>query len=327
MHLRNSEHGPFSTVRWFRGSGFVPLLMLALSGVFPACSQEDVATFKADARLVVLHASVAEKSGKLLTDLPRGAFKVLENGAEQRIKDFKREDVPVSLGILIDDSGSMINKRQKVAAASLALVKASNRNDEVFIVNFNDQAYLDVPFTNSIEKLEEGLARIESRGGTAMRDAISQAIDYMKKEAKLEKKVLLVITDGDDTASSENLEKLVAKCQRSEVLVYAIGLLTEEEQRRQKAAKRALQTLTTASGGVAFLPRELADVERLALEVAHEIRNQYTITYTPSVQELDGSFRSIKLLVAARGNPTARTRTGYYATPEPPSKKLTLNRQ
>jgi len=294
----------------------LPLLMRA---------QDDV--IRVETRLVVLHASVAEKNGKLLTDLPRSAFKVLENNVEQTIKDFKREDVPVSLGIIIDDSGSMMNKRQRVAAAALALVKASNPKDEVFIVNFNDTAYLDVPFTNSIEKLQEGLARIESRGGTAMRDAISMSIDYMKKEAKLEKKVLLVITDGDDTASSENLEKLVAKCQRSEVLVYAIGLLTEEEQRRQKAAKRALQTLTTASGGVAFLPKELTSVEQLALEVAHEIRNQYTITYSPHVQQLDGSFRQIKVAVTGRGNPTARTRTGYYATPEPPVKRVSQNRQ
>lgn len=287
---------------------------------------QDDTVIKVTTRLVVLHASVADKSGKLLTDLPRNSFRVLENNVEQTIKDFKREDVPVSLGIIIDDSGSMMNKRQKVAAAALALVKASNPKDEVFIVNFNDTAYLDVPFTNSIEKLQEGLARIESRGGTAMRDAISMSIDYMKKEAKKEKKVLLVITDGDDTASSENLEKLVAKCQRSEVLVYAIGLLTEEEQRRQKAAKRALQTLTTASGGVTFLPKDLTSVEQLALQVANEIRNQYTITYSPHVQELDGSFRNIKLVIAARGTPMARTRTGYYATPEAPTKKVSQNR-
>ncbi len=287
---------------------------------------QDDSIIKVTTRLVVLHASVADKSGKLLTDLPRSAFRVLENNVEQTIKDFKREDIPVSLGIIIDDSGSMMNKRQKVAAAALALVKASNPKDEVFIVNFNDTAYLDVPFTNNIEKLQEGLARIESRGGTAMRDAISMSIDYMKKEAKKEKKVLLVITDGDDTASSENLEKLVAKCQRSEVLVYAIGLLTEEEQRRQKAAKRALQTLTNASGGVAFLPKDLTSVETLALQVAHEIRNQYTITYSPHVQELDGSFRNIKVAIAAKGTPVARTRTGYYATAEAPVKKVSQNR-
>ena len=295
------------------------LSSLLLLGSFLLKAQDDV--IRVETRLVVLHASVADKSGKLLTDLPRSAFRVLENNVEQTIKDFKREDIPVSLGIIIDDSGSMMNKRQKVAAAALALVKASNPKDEVFLVNFNDTAYLDVPFTNNIQKLEEGLARIESRGGTAMRDAISMSIDYMKKEAKKEKKVLMVITDGDDTASSENLEKLVAKCQRSEVLVYAIGLLTEEEQRRQKAAKRALQTITTASGGVAFLPKDLTSVEQLALQVAHEIRNQYTITYSPHVQELDGSFRTIKIAINAKGTPMARTRTGYYATPEAPVKK------
>ena len=293
--------------------------VLLLASLF--LQAQDDSVIKVTTRLVVLHASVADKSGKLLTDLPRSAFKVLENNVEQVIKDFKREDIPVSLGIIIDDSGSMMNKRQKVAAAALALVKASNPKDEVFIVNFNDTAYLDVPFTNNIQKLEEGLARIESRGGTAMRDAISMSIDYMKKEAKLEKKVLLVITDGDDTASSENLERLVAKCQRSEVLVYAIGLLTEEEQRRQKAAKRALQTLTNASGGVSFLPRDLTSVEQLALQVAHEIRNQYTITYSPHVQELDGSFRNIKIAITAKGTPVARTRTGYYATAEVTGKK------
>ena len=295
------------------------LSSLLLLASFLLTAQDDI--IRIQTRLVVLHASVADKSGKLLTDLPRGAFKVLENNVEQTIKDFKREDVPVSLGLIIDDSGSMMNKRQKVAAAALTLVKASNPKDEVFLVNFNDTAYLDVPFTNNIEKLQEGLARIESRGGTALRDAISMSIDYMKKEAKLEKKVLMVITDGDDTASSESLEKLVAKCQRSEVLVYAIGLLTEEEQRRQKAAKRALQTITTSSGGVAFLPKDLTSVEQLALQVAHEIRNQYTITYSPHVQELDGSFRTIKLAINARGSPMARTRTGYYATQEAPVRK------
>ena len=193
------------------------------------------------------------------------------------------------------------------------------------MVNFNDTAYLDVPFTNSIEKLQAGLERIESRGGTAMRDAISMSIDYMKREAKSEKKVLLVITDGDDTASSETLERLIAKCQGSEVLVYVIGLLTDDEQRRQKATRRALQTLATSSGGVALIPKDLTSVTQIALEVANEIRNQYTITYSPHVQDLDGSFRQIKLTVNARGNPLARTRTGYYATSDAPAKKVSPN--
>ena len=145
---------------------------------------DDHVPLRADTRLVVLPVSVSDKNGKLVTDLQQKAFKVFENGVEQPIKIFRREDVPVSLGIIIDNSGSMREKRQKVETASLDLVKASNPQDEVFIVNFNDEAYLDVPFTNDIKKMEEGVARIDSRGGTAMRDAISMSIDYLKEEGQ-----------------------------------------------------------------------------------------------------------------------------------------------
>lgn len=277
-------------------------------------AQEDVPTFRADSRLVVLHASVVDKGGKLLTDLPQKSFKVFENNVEQQIRLFRREDVPVSLCIVIDDSGSMRDKRAKVAAAALGLVKASNKQDEVCVVNFNDEAYLDQPFTNDMQRMEQALEKIESRGGTAMRDAVSMSIDYLKKDAKKDKKVVLIITDGDDTASSETLEKLVAKCQRSEVLVYAIGILTDEEARKAKAAKRNLAMLARESGGLAYFPKELAEVEALALQIAHEIRNQYIITYVPTMQELDGSYRTIKVTAAAKGNPIVRTRSGYFAT-------------
>lgn len=277
-------------------------------------AQEDGATFSVDSRLVVLHASVVDKGGKLLTDLPQKAFKVLENGVEQQIRMFRREDVPVSLCLVIDDSGSMRDKRAKVAAAALNLVKASNKNDEVCIVNFNDDAYLDQPFTNSISRLEQALEKIESRGGTAMRDAVSMSIDYQKKDAKKDKKVVLIITDGDDTASTETLERLVAKCQRSEVLIYAIGILTEEEARRAKAAKRNLVMLAKESGGMAFFPKDLVEVEALAIQIANEIRNQYIITYVPTAQKLDGSYRAIKVLATGKGTPVVRTRSGYFAT-------------
>src|SRR6202049_3184988 len=170
-------------------------------------SDDDV-TFSVGTRLVVLPISVSDKGGKLITDLQQKAFKVYENGTEQPIKLFRREDVPVSLGIIIDNSGSMREKRLKVETASLDLVKASNPQDEVFIVNFNDDAYLDVEFTSDIKKMEEGVARIDSRGGTAMRDAISKSIDYLKDKGKRQKKVLLVITDGNDNASRIGLEKL-----------------------------------------------------------------------------------------------------------------------
>ena len=222
----------------------------------------------------------------------------------------------MSLCIVIDDSGSMRDKRAKVAAAALNLVKASNKNDEVCIVNFNDDAYLDQPFTNSIQKLEQALEKIESRGGTAMRDAVGMSIDYLKKDAKKDKKVVLILTDGDDTASTETLEKLVAKCQRSEVLVYSIGILTEEEARRAKAAKRNLTLLAKESGGMAFFPKDLVEVETLAIQIANEIRNQYIITYIPTNQQLDGSYRTIKVVATGKGSPVVRTRSGYFATSE-----------
>ncbi len=287
--------------------------------VFAQAAQED-AIFRSDTRLVVLHASVVDKGGKLVTNLPQQAFKVFENGAEQAIKIFKREDVPVSLGLLIDDSGSMRDKRAKVGAAALALVKASNPQDEVFIVNFNDEAFLDVPFTNDINKLQEGLQKIDSRGGTAMRDAISMSIDYLKEKGKKDKKVILVVTDGNDTASMETLEKLVAKARQSEILIYGIGILGEEEPRESKKAQRALKALTEASGGVVFYPKQLPEVEKMSLDVAHEIRNQYIIGYSPTVPAFDGSFRQIKVSVSGPGRPSVRTRNGYYATPDGPKR-------
>jgi Ca-activated chloride channel family protein len=274
------------------------------------------AQFRSDTRLVVLHASVNDRRGKLLTNLDRNAFKVFENGQPQDVKVFKREDVPVSLGIIIDDSGSMMTKRSRVEAAALAMVRESNPQDEVFIVNFNDEAFLDVPFTNDIKKMEQGLARIDSRGGTAMRDAINMSLDYVKKEGKRDKKVLLVITDGNDNASGTSLEKVVSRSNQSDVLVYSIGLFTEEEKREASKARRALNELTTATGGLAFYPKEVAEVQSLAVEVAHDIRNQYTIAYTPSIQALDGSYRQIRVVVDAPGKPMVRTRTGYYATPD-----------
>ena len=293
----------------------------------PVPSPGETPTFTSETKLVILPVTVSDKNGKLVPNLPQSAFKVLENGAEQPIKIFRREDVPVSLGIIIDNSGSMRDKRVKVETASADLVKNSNPQDEVFVVNFNDEAFLDVPFTNDIKKLEQGLARIDSRGGTAMRDAISMSIDYMKETGKKEKKVLLVVTDGNDTASTGTLEKVVAKAQRSEILVYAIGLLNEEERREAKKAKRALDEMTTASGGLSYYPKDLTDVDKIALQVAHEIRNQYTIGYTPTLQALDGSFRSIKVMVSGAGRSAlVRTRTGYYATPETDTKGARMTR-
>lgn len=294
----------------------LPVLLAAM--VAGAYAQAD---FRSDTRLVLLHATVVDSRGHLVTDLPRDAFTVFENGVAQQLKTFNREDVPVSMGLLVDNSGSMRDKRQKVATAALEMVKASNPQDEVFIVNFNDDAILEPPgFTSDIHKMQESLSRFDTHGGTAMRDAITMSLDYLKQKAKHDKKILMVITDGDDNTSSPDntLEKIMARVQQSNpaVLVYAIGLLSEEERSSAKHAQRALTSLTTASGGMAYFPQTLEEVQQLALNVAHEIRNQYTLTYSPSEQALDGSFRQIKVVAKGPNRLQVRTRSGYYATPD-----------
>jgi VWFA-related protein len=296
---------------------WLPVLVLAAL-VLPAFGQKEPdETFRADARLVVLHASVVDKAGRLLTDLPRSAFKVYENNIEQPLKTFLREDVPVTMGLVVDNSGSMRNKRKHVESAALAAVKASNPRDEVTVINFNDEPFRDVDLTGDVKKMEEGLTRLDSRGGTAMRDAISATIDYIKQKGKHDKKVVFVITDGDDTASQMmSLEKLVQKAHDSEVLLYFIGLLSEEDKRAAKRAKRAMEALAKASGGSALFPETLEDVERVALSVAHELRNQYVLTYSPTNQNLDGGFRQIRVVANGPGRPVVRTKSGYYAVPD-----------
>jgi VWFA-related protein len=297
----------------------VALTGLALLGQQPK-ADESAAVFRADTRVVDLSATVVDKSGHLVTNLTREAFTVLENGVPQVINSFKHEDVPVSMGLIIDNSGSMRDKRAKVEAAALALVKDSNREDEVFIVNFNDEAFNDLPhgkdFTSDIREMQEALTRIDSRGGTAMRDAIRMSIDHEKEKAHKDKKVLVVVTDGNDNSSLVSLENLVKASQQSGVLIYCVGLLSEEERREAKRAERALNALAEATGGETFFPKDLAEVDRIAHQVAHDIRNQYTIVYSPANQAMDGTFRQIKVTVKAPGNPAVRTRSGYYATPD-----------
>ena len=294
----------------------IPLLY---SQAKPANTADDPAVFRADTRLVVLHATVIDKSGRLITNLQQKAFKVFENKVEQPIKKVLREDVPVSMGLIVDNSGSMRTKRAKVEAAALSLVRASNPEDEVFIVNFNDEAYLEEPgFTSDIKLLERGLSKLDSRGGTAMRDAIRMSMDYLKENGKKDKKLLVVVTDGEDNYSNVTLENLVRDLQRTEtpIQVYTIGLLSEEERREAKKAERALIAIADASGGASYIPKENNDIEKICQQVAKDIRSQYIIEYNPVMSELDGSFRSIKVLATAPNGPKVRTRSGYYATPE-----------
>jgi Ca-activated chloride channel family protein len=285
----------------------------------PDTSDSGVFIFRKQVEEVVLHATVVDDKQRIVTNLEKAAFTVYEDGRPQTITSFRHEDIPVAMGIVVDNSGSMREKRQKVNAAALNLVRSSNPSDEVFIVNFNDEYYLDQDFTANINKLKEGLEKIEARGGTALYDAVVASADHLKG-AKLDKKVIFVVTDGEDNASSESLEQAVRRLQAENgPTVYAIGILGEEE--HPKRAKRALQVISERTGGIAFFPKTLDEVDAISRTVAHDIRSQYTIGYKPATPKNQGGYRQVKVDAHSRsyGKLTVRTKSGYYAGPEPAS--------
>src|SRR5579862_6149836 len=205
-------------------------------------NDQGVFVFKKDVDEVLLHASVIDDKQHIVTNLDRSAFNVFEDGKPQQIISFHHVDIPVAMGIVIDNSGSMREKRNKVNQAALNLVRSSNPKDEVFVVNFNDEQYLDQDFTNNLLKMKEALEKIDARGGTALYDAVVASADHLKQAARLEKKVLFVVTDGEDNASSETLEQAIKQLQQENgPSVYAIGILGDEE--HPKRAKRALQVI------------------------------------------------------------------------------------
>lgn len=267
--------------------------------------------FRAEAREVTLHATVVDDRNHLVNNLDKTDFTVFENDKPQKITHFHQEDFPVAIGIVIDNSGSMREKRDAVNKAALNLVRASNPDDQVFVVNFNDEYYLDQEFTADIKKLQAALEHVEARGGTALYDAIVASADYLT-HSRLQRKAIFVVTDGEDDASQETLEQAVHKLQQENgPVVYSIGLLGEEKSRR---AKRALELIAERTGGISFFPPTLDQVDEISREVAHDIRNQYTITYAPSTPKTVAGYRTIH--VDAHAKPykklTVRTRTGYY---------------
>ncbi|HZR58721.1 MAG TPA: VWA domain-containing protein [Terriglobales bacterium] len=291
----------------------------ASQGQAPENDQGDngVFVFKKEVEEVTLHATVVDEKMRLITNLDKTAFTVYENNQPQAITSFRHEDVPVAMGIVIDNSGSMREKREEVNKAALNLVRSSNPDDQVFVVNFNDEFYLDQDYTSNIKKLGDALEKVESRGGTALYDALVASSDYLK-QSKLQKRVLFVVTDGEDNASRDTLEEAVKRLSgENGPTVYAIGLLGEEKQRR---ARRAIQTLAERTGGIAFLPRTLGEVDDISRTVAHDIRNQYTIGYKPTSPRSAGGYRTIHVTAMAKGDGklTVRTRSGYYPGQEPP---------
>ena len=279
-------------------------------------------TLSVDVELVQLPISVLDKEGRPVDNLSKDHFQIFEDNVQQQIKLFKHEDIPLSLGLVIDNSGSMRSKRERVNSAALSFVRESNPEDETFIVNFDDAAYLEQDFTGSIGDLIDALDNLDTRGETALYDAVYLAVDHAKK-GKKDKKALLLISDGEDNVSKYGFNKAVEALRESKVTLYAIGLLEENDQRGglfkkppSRKAKEALEKFAEVTGGQAFFPKSLDEVEELVKTIAHDVRNHYTVGYTPTNRKLDGSWREVRVKVNPPKNVpkvTVHRKQGYYA--------------
>jgi len=269
--------------------------------------------------MVILHATVQNHKGVLVSGLGKDDFQVYEDGALQKITYFSHEDIPVTVGLVIDNSGSMGPKRSDVIAAALAFARSSNPEDQMFVVKFNEHVSFglpaNTPFTDKVAELEAALSRIRTNGETALYDAVATGIEHLKKGNR-DKKVLIVISDGGDNASVHNLAQIMAAAGQSNAIIYTLGLFDENDPDRNP---RALKQLAHATGGEAFLPASLKDVVPICEQIAHDIRNQYTAAYVPTNRKQDGSYRVIQMKAGtpSRGRLTVRTRAGYYAPLRP----------
>jgi VWFA-related protein len=269
-----------------------------------------------DVNLVVLHATVSDRQGGFVSDLGERDFEVYEDGVPQSIRLFTNEDVPVTVGLVVDHSTSMIPKIAEVTAAARAFVRSSNRADEMFVVNFNEIVSLGLPgefrFTDSTAELGDAIAATPTGGQTALYDAIGKGLEELQKGSR-DKKVLIVVSDGGDNASARNLAQVMELAGQSSAVIYTVGIFDEGDPDRNP---RVLRRLAQATGGEAFFPGELGEVVAICERIARDIRHQYTIGYVPINLAHDGAHHAIRVLARASGRHdklSVRTRTGYIA--------------
>jgi VWFA-related protein len=272
-----------------------------------------------DVDLVVLHVTVADRQGGFVSDLGKHNFVVYEDGRPQPIKLFRNEDIPVTVGLVVDHSTTMRTKLAEVAAAARTFVQSSNPEDEMFIVNFNEKVKLGLPgtirFTNSTAELENAITAATSGGQTALYDAIAKGLEELQAGSR-DKKVLIVVSDGGDNRSARSLAQVMSLAQQSSAIIYTIGLFDEEDPDRNPGV---LKRLAQATGGEAFVPGRLNEVVSICERIARDIRHQYTIGYVPSNPARDGSYRAIRVVAGSTGHDglSVRTRAGYRAGGEP----------
>jgi Ca-activated chloride channel family protein len=271
-----------------------------------------------DVALVVLHASVTDRGGGFIHNLGDQDFDVYEDGVRQHIRLFKHEDVPVTVGLVVDHSSTMRRKLPEVAAAAQIFVRSSNPEDEMFVVNFNERVSLGLPrpvrFTNNPNELESAITSAPAGGETALYDAIAKALEELRA-ANRDRKVLIIISDGGDNASARSLTQVRRLAGQSDAVIYTVGIFDEEDPDRNPTA---LKSLARATGGVAFFPKQVSEVVAVCERIARDVRHQYTIGYVPSNASRDGTYRTIRVLATGKGheNLFVRTRTSYIAAGE-----------
>lgn len=284
----------------------------------------DPYTIRVSVDMVVLHASVRNHKGTPVSGLAEGDFQVYEDGVLQQIKYFSHEDIPVTVGLVVDNSGSMLPKRPEVIAAAVAFARSSNPQDQMFVINFNEHVSFGLPvkmaFTDQSAQLQAALSSITANGETALYDAVAAALEHLGKGNR-DKKVLIVISDGADNASRHNLAQTLAMAGQSEAIIYTLGLFDPDDPDRNP---HVLAQLAKATGGEAFLPETVKEVTPICERIARDIRNQYTIAYVPTNRQQDGTRRAIHVKGQAPGigRLVVRTRTGYTAPLKPQASRV-----
>jgi len=297
-------------------------LLLCCAGAFAfrteQSSPEDKDfTIRSDVRLVLLDVSVRDTKGGFVSGLTRDNFTVYEDGKPQKIAQFANQDIPVSVGIVVDESGSMRSKRTETITAALTFIGSSNPEDEVFVINFNEKVYHGLPdtvlFTDNISMLRDALLSTRPEGRTALYDAIFGSLHQLDM-GRRDKKTLVLISDGGDNASTHTRRDVQNKVDESLATIYTIGIFDEDDPDRNPDV---LKWLANVSGGVAYFPEKLDGIVPVCRQIAKEIRTRYTIAYIPP-EGKPGVLRHIKVAAAApdHGKLIARTRTQYTYNPD-----------
>jgi VWFA-related protein len=265
---------------------------------------------------VVLYATVRQNNGGFVDDLRQEDFTILEDGKPQEIVSFLREDVPVAIGLLVDNSQSMLNKKSQVVEAAKTFVRAANPQDEIFILHFNEAILWglppEIPFTGDRQLLDNALDRMRLDGRTALYAAIAEGLKHLGTSA-LTKKALIVLSDGGDNMGPLKMDDVVKLADLSGASFYAIGIYDPMD---GDADPKVLRTLASRTGGEAYFPKQLDEVRSLCERIATTLRNQYALAYSPPSGTTGGTYRKIEVKVKdpQRRKLTVRTRTGYYTT-------------